>query len=318
MKARPITTVRTVVENIEPGGQDVKLFSLVDPDHWELPPFRPGAHIDLHLPDGMVRTYSLCNDPFDNKRYLVAVKRERDGRGGSAKLHDEIAIGDTIGVSLPRGGIDLDPDVTHFTFVAGGIGVTPFLSAAAWLKRTGRANFTLHLTARGEAPLQGLLAPFLKTGNAVLHDTKRSARPAIASLIGKPVAGTAVGCCGPESMIGDFEIATRDWPEARVHIERFVPPVLPVDPDARPYMLELSRSKLETRVEPGQTMLAALLSLGIDIPASCCGGICGSCKVDWLEGTPVHRDRVLSAAERERSLMVCVAGSRDDRLVLDL
>ncbi len=119
-------------------------------------------------------------------------------------------------------------------------------------------------------------------------------------------------------MIDDFEKASRDWPDARVHIERFVPPALPADPSARVYTLALSRSKIETRVEPGQTMLAALLGLGVDIPASCCGGICGACKVDWLEGHPIHRDRVLSPAERARSLMVCVAGSAEDRLVLDL
>ena len=318
MKARPITTIKTVVASIEEAGAGIKLFTLADPDQWELPPFKPGAHIDLHLPDGLVRTYSLCNDPADNKRYLVAVKRERGGRGGSLKLHDEVKVGDTIGVSLPRGGLDLDKDVTHFAFVAGGIGVTPFLSAAALLKRTGRLNFTLHLMARGEPPLQALLAPFRKTGHVVVYDTTRLARPAVASLIGKPASGHAVGCCGPESMIDDFEQATRDWPDQRVHIERFVPPVLPADPNARPYTLALSRSKLETHVEPGQTMLEALLGLGIDIPASCCGGICGSCRVDWLEGTPLHRDRVLLLAERERSLMVCVAGSKEDRLVLDL
>jgi ferredoxin len=97
-----------------------------------------------------------------------------------------------------------------------------------------------------------------------------------------------------------------------------VPPALPADPNSQPYTLALARSQVETRVEPGQTMLAALLDLGIDIPASCCGGICGACKVDWLEGSPVHRDRVLSPAERARSLMVCVAGSAGVRLVLDL
>jgi ferredoxin-NADP reductase len=318
MKAMPITTIKTVVETIEPGGTDVKLFSLVDPDHWELPPFQPGAHIDLHLSGGMVRTYSLCNDPADNTRYLVAVKREPRGRGGSARLHDEVRVGDTIGVSLPRGGLDLHEDVAHFTFVAGGIGVTPFLSAATHLKRIGRSNFTLHMAARGEPPLQAMLAPFAKTGHVVVYDSTQTGRPDIAAVIGKPDPGHAVGCCGPESMIDDFEQATRDWPDHRVHIERFVPPVLPVDPNARPYTLALSRSKLATRVEPGQTMLDALLDLGVDIPASCCGGICGSCKVDWLEGAPLHRDRVLSPAERERSLMVCVAGSKGDHLVLDL
>lgn len=318
MMVKPITTIKTVVDTIEEGGADIKVFSLVDPDHWELPPFRPGGHIDLHLPGGPVRTYSLCNDPADNKRYLVAVKREGEGRGGSVKLHDEIKVGDTIGVTLPRGGLDLDKDITHQVFVAGGIGVTPFLSAAAFLKRSGRLNFKLHLVARGEPPLGALLAPLMKTGHVVVHDTARSRRPDVASLVGTPTPGLAAGCCGPEGMLDDFERATRHWPGERVHIERFVPPALPVDPNARPYTLALSRSKLEMRVEPGQTMLAALVSLGIDIPASCCGGICGSCKVDWLEGTPVHRDRVLSPAERQRSLMVCVAGSAEDRLLLDL
>ncbi len=317
MKIAPITTIKTIVETIEDGGADIKLFSLVDPDHWELPPFRPGAHIDLHLPGGMVRTYSLCNDPADNACYRVAVKRERAGRGGSTMLHDDVKVGDTIGVSLPRGGLELDKNVSHFTFIAGGIGVTPFLSAAAFLKRTGRANFKLHLMVRGEPPLAHLLAAFLETGHIAIHNTAAKERPEIVSLLGSRESN-AIACCGPASMIDDFEKASRDWPDARVHIERFVPPLLPADPNARPYTLALSRSKIETRVEPGQTMLAALLGLGIDIPASCCGGICGACKVDWLEGRPIHRDRVLSPTERARSLMVCVAGSAEDRLVLDL
>lgn len=318
MSAAPITTVTTVVETIEDGGAGVKLFSLVDPDHWELPPFRPGAHIDLHLPGGMVRTYSLCNDPADDGRYLVAVKREGCGRGGSVKLHDEIRVGDSIGVSLPRGGLDLPDDVERFIFVAGGIGVTPFLSAAAFLQRTGGADFTLHVLSRGEPPLRRLLAPLAASGHLVLHDTAARARPALATIIGRQQRHIGLGCCGPESMIDDFEHAAGDWPAERVHIERFVPPPLPVDPNAKPYTLVLARSRLETRVAPGQTMLSAIQSLNVDIPASCCGGICGSCKVNWLEGTPVHRDRVLSLAERARSLMVCVAGSADERLVLDL
>jgi ferredoxin-NADP reductase len=318
MKVMPITTVKTIVDSVEDGGAGIKVFSLVDPDHWELPPFRPGAHIDLHLPGGMVRTYSLCNDPADDARYVIAVKREDAGRGGSMRLHDEIKIGDPIGVSLPRGGLDLPDDVTRFAFVASGIGVTPFLSAAAYLKRIGRSKFTLHMISRGAPPLANLLAPLLKTGHLVIHDTSVSGRPDIAGLIGRPLSDVGLGCCGPVSMIDDFEQASRDWPADRVHIERFVPPPLPIDPNAKPYILALSRSKLEILVNPGQSILSALQEVGIDIPASCCGGICGSCKVDWLEGQPVHRDRVLSPRERERSLMVCVAGSADDRLVLDL
>jgi vanillate O-demethylase ferredoxin subunit len=318
MKTAPITTIRTLVENIDDGGSGVKVFSLVDPDYWELPPFRPGAHIDLHLPGGPVRTYSLCNDPADNWRYVVAVKREATGRGGSIRLHDDVKVGDTIGVSLPRGGLLLDNKIARFAFIAGGIGVTPFLSAAAYLRRTGRTNFRLHLMARGEPPLARLLAPFVRTGQAVVHDTAATGRPNIAALIGQPAPDAALGCCGPQGMIDDFERATRDWARERIHMERFVAPLLPVDPDANPYHLVLARSNRRIDVCPGQTMLSALLDFGIDVPASCCGGICGACRVDWLEGEPVHRDRVLSATERQRSLMVCVAGSARDRLVLDL
>jgi vanillate O-demethylase ferredoxin subunit len=266
----------------------------------------------------MVRTYSLCNDPADNKCYRVAVKREPAGRGGSAKLHDQVRVGDVIGVSLPRGGLALDAAISRFIFVAGGIGITPFLSAAALLLRIGRPDFTLHLLTRGEPPLARLVAPFVQSGHVILHDTATAGRPDVAALIGLPAPKMAIGCCGPAGMVDDFERAARDWPGERVHIERFVPPALPADPNSRPYTLALARSQIETRVESGQTMLAALLDLGIDIPASCCGGICGACKVDWLEGSPVHRDRVLSSAERARSLMVCVAGSTGARLVLDI
>ena len=318
MKVAPITTIRTLVERIDDGGAGAKLFSLVDPDHWELPPFRPGAHIDLHLRGGLVRTYSLCNDPADNSRYLVAVKREATGRGGSIRLHDEVRVGDPVGVSLPRGGLLLDSKIARFVFIAGGIGVTPFVSAAACLNRTGRPNFVLHVMARGEPPLAGLLAPLAQAGQVVVYDTASTTRPNVAMLIGQPAPDAALGCCGPQAMIDDFEQATRDWASERVHVERFVPPQQQIDPNAKPYDLVLARSNGQIRVRPGQTMLSALQDFGIDIPASCCGGICGACKVDWLEGEPLHRDRVLSATERQRSLMVCVAGSAKDRLVLDL
>jgi ferredoxin-NADP reductase len=318
MKPAPITTIRTLVDRIDDGGAGVKVFSLVDPDRWELPSFRPGAHIDVHLPGGVVRTYSLCNDPADDRRYVIAVKREPAGRGGSILLHDGVRVGDTIGVTLPRGGLLLDQNIPRFVFVAGGIGVTPFVSAASYLNRAGRPNFTLHVMARGRPPLAGWLAPLAEAGQVAVHDTTATGRPDIAALIGTPAQDAALGCCGPEGMIDDFEQATRAWAAERLHVERFVAPPMPVDPDAKPYRLILARSNDQIHVRPGQTMLSALQEFGVDIPASCCGGICGSCKVDWLDGEPVHRDRVLSASQRQRSLMVCVAGSAKDRLVLDL
>ncbi|WP_456618585.1 MULTISPECIES: PDR/VanB family oxidoreductase [unclassified Bradyrhizobium] len=318
MKARPITTIKTVVAGIEEAGDGIKLFALADPDRWELPPFKPGAHIDLHLPNGLVRTYSLCNEPADNTRYVIAVKREADGRGGSRALHDDVGLGDVIGVSLPRGGLEPGAQIARHVFVAGGIGVTPFLSMARHLARTGHADFTLHLIVREEVPLASHLAPLIGDGRIVVHRTSRGGRPDLASLVGKGGSETLVACCGPESMTGDFERVTAAWPAANVHIERFVAPPPVIDPDAKPFTLSLARSGAEIQVRAGQTMLAALQQAGVDIATSCCGGICGACKVGWLEGEPVHRDRILSPYERERYLMVCVAGSDADRLVLDL
>lgn len=318
MKVRPITTIKTVVAGIEQAGAGIKLFTLVDPDQWELPPFKPGAHIDLHLPNGLVRTYSLCNEPADSRRYVIAVKRETDGRGGSRALHDEIGIGEVIGVSLPRGGLEPGAQLARHVFVAGGIGVTPFLSMARHLARTGGTDFTLHLIVREEVPLASQLAPLIDQGRIVVHRTSRGGRPDLAALVGEGDSETLVACCGPESMIADFERVTAAWPAANVHIERFVAPPSVVDPDAKPFTLSLARSGIEIQVRAGQTMLAALQEGGIDIATSCCGGICGACKVGWFEGKPVHRDRILSSYERERYLMVCVAGSDADRLVLDL
>ncbi|MFK4506476.1 PDR/VanB family oxidoreductase [Bradyrhizobium daqingense] len=318
MKARPITTVKTVVFGIEDAGSGIKLLTLVDPDHWELPPFKPGAHIDLHLPNGLVRTYSLCNEPADNERYLIAVKREAEGRGGSRALHDEIGVGDVIGVSLPRGGLEAGADIARHVFVAGGIGVTPFLSMARHLARIGGAEFVLHLIIRGEVPLATYLAPFIDAGRVVVHRTSQGGRPDLESLVGEAGEQTLVACCGPESMIDEFERVTATWPAANVHIERFVAPPPVLDPDAKPFTLSLARTGTEIQVRAGQTMLAALQAGGIDIASSCCGGICGACKVGWIEGKPVHRDRILSPYERERYLMICVAGAESDRLVLDL
>jgi vanillate O-demethylase ferredoxin subunit len=318
MKARPITTVKTVVTGIEAAGAGIKLFTLADPDRWELPPFRPGAHIDLHLPNGLVRTYSLCNEPADNTHYVIAVKREADGRGGSRTLHDEIDIGTVIGVSLPRGGLDPDAHIARCVFVAGGIGVTPFLSMARHLDRTEQADFTLHLIVREEVPLAADLAPLIDASRVVVHRTSRTGRPDLAALVGEDGSDTMVACCGPEGMINDFERVTASWPAANVHIERFVAPPPVIDPDAKPFTLSLARTGTEIQVRAGQTMLAALQEGGIDVATSCCGGICGACKVGWIEGKPVHRDRILSPYERERYLMVCVAGSDAERLVLDL
>ncbi|HYZ32833.1 MAG TPA: ferredoxin reductase, partial [Crenalkalicoccus sp.] len=167
--------IHCVVAEAAPAGPAIRRLVLMDPEGWQLPRFRPGAHVDLHLPgaDGapMVRAYSLCGDPAQQDRYVIAVKRGAAGRGGSAFLHDRLAVGDAVALSLPRCTFPLAAEARRHVFIAGGIGVTPFLAMAAALDRTG-GEYLLHLVHRGAPPLAEALAPLVARGRAVLHDTE--------------------------------------------------------------------------------------------------------------------------------------------------
>jgi vanillate O-demethylase ferredoxin subunit len=311
-------TITTTITKISPAGGGAMRIVLADPDDWPLPPFAPGGHIDLHLPNRLIRTYSLCNDPALHRSYIIAVKREEQGRGGSKYICDQLKPGDIIGVSLPRGRIDLGGRDVANIFIAGGIGITPFLSAVSMLNREGNRKYVLHAISRGEPPLRESLLHLRASGSIIFHDTTHQARPVIRNLIGCPREGVRIACCGPESMTEAFDIATREWPADQVHIERFIAPALLPDPEARPFTLLLARSNKSIEVSAGETVLAALRRMGVRVDASCEGGICGACRVRWIEGPPVHRDRILSEKERDIDVMVCVAGCSGTRLILDL
>jgi vanillate O-demethylase ferredoxin subunit len=315
--AKPIKTVSTVVSRIDDLGNDTKRFTLIDQDEWELPPFKPGAHIDVHLKPGLVRTYSLCNEPDDNVRYVIAVKRERDGRGGSNFLHNCVRVGDPIGVSIPRGGIALNADGMNL-FVAGGIGVTPFISAIRHLDRQGRTNYRLHWASRGTPTLLDMIEPAIKAERVRIYDTTRLAKPVCADIVQEFAESGFAACCGPLPMLESFESAVAAWPEARKHIEFFTPPKRIVSSDVPPYELVLAASNKRAIVDPGVGLLGTLEAMGVEVPVSCGGGICGACRTRWVEGPPIHRDRVLSAAERQSELIVCVGDCAGPRLVLDL
>ncbi|MBL6458159.1 oxidoreductase [Belnapia sp. T6] len=305
--------IRTILRAAEPAGPGIRLLTLMDPDGWPLPRFRPGAHIDLHLPNGLVRAYSLCGDPAEADRWRVAVKREDAGRGGSAWLHDGLAVGGELSVSLPRCTFPLAAGARRHLFLAGGIGVTPFLSMAAALDRAG-GDYLLHVLHRGAVPMPAQLAPLLARGQAVLHDTG-AGRPDLAALLGPPETGVQAYACGPAGLLADFEAI---WPVEQAQVEHFVPPPLAPAPDARPFTLVLARSGRSMDLPAGTPLLPALRALGAAVEASCEGGICGACRVRWLEGPPIHRDRVLKPAERATDCMACVAGCAGPRLVLDL
>jgi vanillate O-demethylase ferredoxin subunit len=225
-------------------------------------------------------------------------------------------MGDTVWAGMPRCTFPLAEQAARHVMIAGGIGVTPFLAMAPVLERAG-ADWTLHLLHRSGLPCADDLAPWIAAGRAVPHDTAVAPRPALEELLGPPTPGLKAYCCGPVPMIEAFEAATAAWPAGTARVEHFVPPTLPPDPEARAYTLILAGNGATAEVPAGGSMLAALRALGAKVDATCEGGICGACKVRWLEGEPVHRDRVLLPLERTTHLMACVAGCTSDRLVVD-
>lgn len=315
--AQPIKHLQVVVRAVDEPVPGVKRLTLADQDDWRLPAFRPGAHIDVHLRNRLVRTYSLCNDPEDCRRYIIAVKKEDDGRGGSRHIHEALQPGDVIGVSVPRSGLELAPDAMN-VFIAGGIGVTPFVSAILALEREGRNNYVLHWASRGDPCLDDMLQPAIRAGRVHLYDTRAAAAPDLRSLLSRYGDEAKAFCCGPARMLDAFEAAVADWPETRKHTERFTPPKLAPTGSAQTYRVVLAKSGREMDVQPEVGLLATLEAMEADVSVSCGGGICGACRTRWLEGPPIHRDRVLTPQERETEVIVCVAECAGPRLVLDL
>ncbi|WP_108658736.1 PDR/VanB family oxidoreductase [Acuticoccus kandeliae] len=316
--ARHVTTVVRRIESLTP---EIRLLELMDPDGWPLPPFTAGAHIDLHLPNGLTRSYSLCGDPAVKDRWVLAVLREAAGRGGSAAVHD-LALGDEVACSLPRNHFPVAREARRHVLLAAGIGVTPFLAMAASLDRAG-ADHHLHFWARepAAAPFLAEIEARAEAGRATLHFTRTGDGSAarLAEIVAAEAGeGVHVYACGPTRFLDAYEAATAGLDPETVHQEYFVPPPVPERAGAGPFEVEFAKSGRVVIVEPGDTILAAARREGIAVEASCEGGICGACKVAVLAGTPDHADRVLKASERAEAMMICVGGAKSPRLVLDL
>jgi vanillate O-demethylase ferredoxin subunit len=302
-------------------GSAIKRIVLQDPDGWELPPFEAGAHLDICLTQGGVRQFSLSGDPAARERYEIAVQASREGRGGSAWLHDRVAAGDTLYASLPRNHFRLDPAYRRFILIAGGIGITPLRSMTFELERSG-TPYELWYCARQEAAaayVEDLRARIPRGRLHLVFDEGAPGRQLdAAALLGDVQADTAVYCCGPASFMDAVRQATRHWPEAAVRFEAFSPPQAADVIPTREFDVRLARTGLTIPVRRGQSVLQALREHNIDVQSSCEAGVCRSCKTSFLEGSPVHRDLVLNAEERRSSMLICVSGCSSERLVLDL
>jgi tetrachlorobenzoquinone reductase len=281
-----------------------------------LPAYAPGSHIDLHLPGGMVRQYSLTNISGGD-HYEVAVSLDRNSRGGSRWFHECARPGMRLEIGGPRNSFPL-ADADRSVFFAGGIGITPIRAMVKSLEKTGRA-WKLHYAARTRSAA-AFVDEFEALGpNVHLHfDDRAGGLFDMAGAVAQAPAGAHLYCCGPEPMIAAFLDAAKDWPQDQVHVEYFTP--APVKAGEGGFLVELARSGITVEVRPDQTILDAVLAAGVPAANSCRNGLCGTCETRVLAGEPDHRDLILSEAERResRTMMICCSRAKSPSLTLDL
>ncbi|MGV0835118.1 PDR/VanB family oxidoreductase [Mycolicibacterium thermoresistibile] len=291
---------------------------LADPNGGALPEWTPGAHIDLQLGD-QVRQYSLTGLEASPDRWVVCVLREPNSRGGSKFVHDQVAEGSSIWVSLPRNHFPLRTDAEHILFVAGGIGVTPMLPMISELEQAER-SWSLVYCGRSRTSM-AYLDELAKFGDRVMvRPDDEYGAPSLVDLIEPTAPDTVVYTCGPEGMLSALETICADPAHPRTLVlERFVPKVYDTDGDSA-FEVEFAQSGVTVTVPADRSILEVAEEVGVDILMSCSEGTCGTCESPVLEGIPEHRDSVLTEEERESgtTLMPCVSRARSARLVLDL
>ncbi|RDV00680.1 oxidoreductase [Trinickia dinghuensis] len=290
-------------------------------DGAELPSWEPGAHIDLRFASKgaeYVRQYSLCGQIADRRQWQVAVRLAPDSRGGSAHIHEALAVGDTVDVTGPRNNFPL-VTARHYTFIAGGIGITPILPMIVDVCASG-ADWSLLYCGRSADSMpfaEEVLA--LGAGKVSLHTSDTRGEADLPALIARMHPETVLYCCGPESMLRTIDEQCSTWSEDRVHVERFSRREDRAEGAGTAFEVEFARSGVVVTVPADRSILEMAEENGVDIDSSCQEGVCGSCETKVLSGIPDHRCSVLSDKERAagQTMMVCVSRSCSGRLVLD-
>ena len=304
--------------------QDIVSLDLASVDTTPLPPFEAGAHIDVHLPGGLVRQYSLCNPPGDGGIYRIAVLRDAASRGGSQAVHEHLREGSTLAISPPRNHFPLADGAPFHLLLAGGIGITPLWAMAQALSQAGQP-FRLHFCTRSRerTPFMAELAaaPYASQVQHHFDDGADHQKLDISATLQQVPAGTHLYVCGPQGFIEAVLKAGREagWPEERLHREYFGAAPVSTAGDAA-FELELASDGRVIPVRPDQTALAALLAAGIDVPMSCEQGVCGTCLTGVQSGLPDHRDQYLTDEERAANdqFLPCCSRALSPRLVLAL
>ena len=292
-----------------------------------LPAWEPGAHVDVYVPDGSTRQYSLCGDPRDLSSWQVAVLREPDGRGGSLFVHDQLRVGQTLVVTRPKNHFRLEEAPFH-ALVAGGVGITPMVAMAELLQREGRP---FHLTYGGRT--RGSMAFLDRVAALGDHTTVLAedvdGRPDLDRLMRELPEGGLVYVCGPVGLLHAVQAAAdavhgpdQDLVRFELFSRAGLESAAPAEPagDGGTYELVLARSGHTLRLDPETNILETALALGVEVENDCRDGICGSCVTPVLEGTVDHRDLVLTKKEAAAmdQMLICVSRPTCPRLALDL
>lgn len=310
-------SLQMTVENRRNLTADIAEFTLRGADDGALPPFDPGAHVTVKTPSGAMRRYSLVNDGTAPDRYVIAVKREPQSRGGSASMHDSAAPGSRLTVSRPENDFPL-ADAPEYLLIAGGIGITPIQSMARQLDAQEKPFRLIYCTRSADraAYLDDLRRAY---GDRLLvHHDDGDPEAAFDFWEEFETPGRGhVYCCGPKPLMEEIEAISGHWPETAIHFEDFKP-VEVVRADDTAFEVELKRSAEVLTVPADQSILETLRANGKQTVSSCESGTCGTCKTRLLAGNPDHRDMVLTDEERDSRIMICVSRATSGRLILDL
>lgn len=313
-------------------GEDINAYEVVPLNGAELPSFTAGAHIDLYFRDGRVRQYSLCGDPTETRRYIFAVQKEENGRGGSKAIHEIVHAGRILTISAPRNNFPLREAAKHHVLIAGGIGVTPIVAMVRRLLAIG-ASFELHYGARTQDKLA-----FYDTLAALglgerLHvyvdggDPDKGMR--LREIEAQAPADAHFYCCGPAGLMNGVKVATSRRQAEFIHFEHFVAagpsPRVPrelmngeCDTIGVGFKVSLVKLGRTFDVPDDKSIVDVLRENGVKVSTSCESGLCGTCRTRYLEGEPEHHDYVLDAEERRHEVLICCARSKTPTLVLDL
>jgi tetrachlorobenzoquinone reductase len=314
-------TFTVQVSDVRAEALDVMSLELRAVGGGQLPPFEPGAHLDVHLPNGLVRQYSLTNDCRERDRYMIGVARVADSRGGSSFVHSSIRAGAQVTVGGPINNFALDPRAERFLFIAGGIGVTPIMSMIRWCVANAKPWRLIYAArSRQRAAFYDQLYA-LAESNAQFHfDDERGQVLDVAEALAGWNEGEWIYCCGPAPLMDSVKALTEHLPPGTVRFEWFSTPDDREPQESNAFKVRLERTGVEFDVPEHKSILEVLEENGIEHPFSCREGLCGTCVTDVSSGEPDHRDYVLTDEERAsgKLMTICCSRSKSRLLVLDL